>query len=308
MRMGSEIRRYEAACDILPPRLRRLALAVDDHRKERVEELRLRVGRPMTLLLPEGEITAAPRDREALVMPEDLQSLVSTVTEYSRYAASETLRRGYLCGKGGLRIGVCGSAVVRDGRMDGLRDFSSAAIRLVRERIGVAAALVDGLYEDGRLQSTLLLSPPGGGKTTLLRDLIRCVSLGSATHGALRVSVVDERGELAVSLHGEAQMELGNHTDILDGCPKALGIETVLRVMNPQVIAVDEITAQEDIAAIARAASCGVALLATLHAGSVGELRQKPLCRRLLDARVFTRAVTIVRDGETRRYEAETLC
>jgi len=119
--------------------------------------------------------------------------------------------------------------------------------------------------------------------------------------------VVDERGEIAVCAGGEAQMALGTHTDVLTLCPKAQGIGMVLRAMNPQVIAVDEITAAEDIAAMAHAANCGAALLATMHASGLDELRQKPLWPLLRDSGVFSRAVIIEGTGEERRYRVEEL-
>ena len=147
----------------------------------------------------------------------------------------------------------------------------------------------------------------GSGKTTLLRDLIRTLSLGSEDRAALRVAVVDERGEIAVCAGGEAQMALGTHTDVLTLCPKAQGIGMVLRAMNPQVIAVDEITAAEDIAAMAHAANCGAALLATMHAADLDELRHKPLWPLLRDSGVFRRAVVIEGMGEERRYRVEEL-
>ena len=302
------IRRYEQAAELLPPRLRRLALALPDARKERAEELRLRVGVPLTVRTDEGELSVAPADRDALVTTEDLERLIAGVTEYSRYASAEALRQGFLSVRGGFRLGVCGTAVMRDGAVSSLKEFSGLALRIVCERIGLGAEIAPRLCDAaGRVQSTLILSPPGGGKTTLLRDLIRCLSLGSAAQRAQRVAVVDERSEIAVSYQGRPQMELGNHTDVLDGCPKALGIPMVLRAMAPQVIAVDEIAAAEDVAAVCAAANCGVALLATIHASGVQELRRKPLWRSLLSAEVFSRAVVIGSDGGARTYAVEDI-
>lgn len=301
------IARYEAAAALLPPRFRGAARQLPDHRKQRVEELRLRVGQPPTVLLPEGEVPLPYFGADTCVTACDLSQMVDELTGYSRYACAETLRQGYLCLPGGFRLGVCGTTVLREGCVAGIRDISSVALRIVTERIGLADALVPRLFAAGRFQSTLLLSPPGGGKTTLLRDLIRRLSLGDEGHAALRVAVVDERGELAVSADGAAQMSLGTHTDVLTLCPKAQGIAMVLRAMNPQVIAVDEITAAEDIAAMAQAANCGAALLATMHAANLDELRRKPLWSALDAAKVFSRAVIISRAGTERRYRVEAL-
>lgn len=308
MNKAGSIARFEAAAALLPPRFRGAALQLPDHRKQRAEELRLRVGQPPTALLPEGEVTLPYFGAEERVTARDLAQMVDELTGYSRYACAETLRQGYLSLPGGFRLGVCGTAVLREGRVAGVRDISSAALRIVTEHIGLADALAPRLFEVGRFQSTLLLSPPGGGKTTLLRDLIRRLSCGDDAHAALRVAVVDERGELAVSADGAAQMSLGTHTDVLTLCPKAQGIAMVLRAMNPQVIAVDEITAAEDIAAMAQAANCGTALLATMHAADLDELRRKPLWPALSAAGVFSRAVIIRAAGAERQYRVEELC
>ena len=295
------IYRYEQSCEFLPHRLKSLALSLPDKQKERVEELRLRVMHPLTVLTLEGELNAAPDGRASLVTAEDLEQMLGAVTEYSRYACIETLRQGFL-------LGVCGSAVVRDGEVSNLKDISSLSLRIVCEHIGLGSDIAPQLFSaDGRFLSTLILSPPGGGKTTLLRDLIRVLSLGDAEHRALRVAVIDERCELAVCCKGRAQMELGNHTDVLSLCPKAVGIPMVLRGMNPQVIAVDEITAEEDIRAMCLAANCGVGLLASIHAASVDELHQKPLWRELLRARVFRRCIVIRSNGGARSYEVGDL-
>ena len=296
--------RFRQAAALLPPHLRRPVERLDGTSQARVEELRLRAGRPLTLVCPEGERTVP--GAEAPVRSMDLSLVLEIATQASAHTALERVRNGFFTVRGGHRIGICGSGVVRDGEVRNLRQLSSLAIRVAREVPGLSAAVLDRLWSGGVLQSTLLLSPPGGGKTTLLRDLIRAVSDGEGGP-ALRVGVADERGELAGMYQGEPQFSIGRQTDVLDGCPKGPALLMLLRGMNPQVLAADEITAPEDAAALEMAANCGVSLLCTAHAGSLEELKARPLYRRLLDEGLFRRLAIIERAGRERRYQVVEL-
>lgn len=294
--------RYDQAAAILPSRLRAAAMTLSDGEKVFAEEIRLRAGQPLTVLLPEGE-----RELEARVEPEELETLCDIATEFSRYAAAETIRSGFLHVRGGFRIGLCGTAVMKDGVNTNLKNLSSAVIRIAREHKGAADGLAPRLFQGGTFINTLLLSPPGGGKTTLLRDLIRQLSQGGDGVPPQRISLIDERGEVAVVWRGVPQMDVGPHTDVLDACPKALGIPIVLRAMNPQIIAVDEISVREDLSAVDLAAGCGAGLLATVHAGGVAELLRKPLYRELLERQVFRLAVRIEWEQGSRACTLEEL-
>ncbi len=255
-------------------------------RGDRVEELRFRTGCEAGWVSSGREFVfggpSLPR-----VSPELLEEVVRRASGNAVYAVQEQLRKGYLSLPGGHRLGLCGTAAIEEGTVKTIRAYQSLSLRLAGERTGCAEPVARFLRSHPG--STLILGPPGAGKTTLLRDLVRQTSdwLGR------RVGMVDERGELAACREGLPQMNVGRHTDVLTGVPKEVGIDLLLRTMTPEWIALDEITAPEDVAAMDRAAYCGARFFATAHAASFSDLARRPLYRRLLETRVFENAALI---------------
>ena len=291
---------FRQAAAVLPPQLRRLAERITDEQKARAEEFRLRTGYPATLLVDAGE-RAIPG--AVPVTEEDLRTVLEIASQASAHTVLERVRNGFVTIRGGHRIGLCGTAVQENGVIRNLRCLSSLAIRIARPVRGIAGTLLSELWEKGTLQNTLILAPPGAGKTTLLRDLIWNLSEGCGGP-ALRIGVVDERGELAALWEGRPELDLGRQTDVMDSCSKAEGLRMLLRGMNPQVLAVDEITAPEDVEAILQAAGCGVSLLATAHGNSVKDLSLRPVYRRLLESGVFRRVILLKRAPDGSRSAA----
>jgi len=296
------IREYVQAAGALPQRLRQEALMLPREDQCRAEEFRLRAGRPMSVVLPEGErvLSRGP------VHSRELEQLVEIASRASLHAVLDQVRRGYLTMAGGHRVGLCGTVSLREGEIHSLSRYSSADVRIARQVKGAADPVRDALCPGGRLTSTLILAPPGMGKTTLLRDLIRQVSDGVGCR-PLRVSLADERGEVAALYGGVPQLEVGGRTDVVEGCPKAQGLMLLLRAMNPQVLAADEITAPEDVAALRTAAGCGVTLLATAHGESRADLERRSLYRPLLEEHIVQRLVRIRGTGGQRIYTVEEL-
>ena len=285
------------ALGFLPRHLKAVVEALPAGTRAETEEIRLRGGRPMTVVAKGAELPTG-----AMVSGEDLALTLEIASQSSAYAAVEQVRHGFITVRGGHRIGLCGTGVVKEGEVLNIRQLSSLSLRVAREIHGLGAPLLRGMQSGGQLQSTLILSPPGGGKTTLLRDLIYTISEGRGI-SPLRVGVADERGELCGMYAGVPQMGVGLRTDVMDGCPKAQGMLMLLRGMNPQVLAVDEITSAEDVKAILTAHGCGVILLSSAHARGIGDMQSRPLYRKLLREGVFRRFITIEQCGADREYK-----
>ena len=263
---------WNAFLSILPPRLR---TEVDKLGRETLEELHLRLNGPVELIL-----CGCSHLLKTAATTADIQYVVNTASRYSPWAAS-TSAQGYITAPGGHRIGICGDCVVQAGLVTGVRTATSLCIRVARSFIGIAnTAPAKG--------SLLILGPPGVGKTTLLRDVIRIRSENGSA-----VSVVDERRELFPI--GDI-FERGLRTDVLTGCSKSQGIDMALRTMGPKCIAVDEITAAGDCQALMLAGWCGVDLLATAHASNCIDLKRRAIYRPLVESGLFSNTIVLNRD------------
>lgn len=288
---------FEQAVRLLPPELERAARTLSDAEKSRCEEFRLRMGRPCTALMSGREyvLNARPVESDAL------RCVLESATRSSLHAQTEALRRGFAAAEGGVRVGVCGAGVLGPRGLEGVVDFSSLAIRIPRAVPGCADDVWPFLTAGG-FASTLLLSSPGAGKTTLLREIIRKLS-----DNGYRVAVCDERREIAALSAKGFGFSVGCCTDVMTDVPKAQAVGMLLRTMNPQVVAVDEITDPQDVEALREAAGCGVYLLATVHAASPGDLSRRPAGRQILADGLFERCVTVENRGGVRRYRAEAM-
>lgn len=295
---------FDQVKSFLPIRLQNVLCNLEKEKRAKAEEIRLRVGQPLRIVVDANEYCP---DSEFSVRPDDLYTALEMASEHSVHTALEQIRGGFVTVRGGHRIGICGEAITESGRVMGFRRPSSLNIRIAREIKGAANQIVEQITDGDRLKNTLIIAPPGAGKTTVLRDLIRRLSSGDRIKSQ-RVGVIDERGELAALWNGVPQMDLGAQTDVLDGVPKAEGILFLLRGMSPQIIAVDEITHPDDIYAITLAAGGGASILATIHGDNQQNLLMRPVCRELLKQKIFQCAVLLGSESNgNRRWKVEEM-
>lgn len=290
--------RFIQAAQVLPQSLRAMLLTLDGGIFRTAQEIRLRTNRPLELVCPQrrvyiqksGAATSRLSDNLLTVSKREIEETFQAICAYSVFSRQKEIVNGYVTLRGGHRAGICGTAVCDGGIVSNLRDLSSLSIRVAREHRGCAQNLFRTLQSS---RGALICGEPCSGKTTVLRDLARLYS----TEGGKTVALIDERSELAGTVSGVAQNDIGL-CDVLDGYPKADALLHAVRSLSPQVIICDEIGGADDVAAVLHCLNCGVEVIASVHAADERELAARTSLAPLLAANAFERLVFLRGRGQ----------
>ena len=268
--------------------------SINEKEIETLEEIRIRVSKPIILKLANKEIIV-----EYIVTTQDILEIVEKITENSMYSYQQQICSGYITLKGGHRVGISGNVVMEENKVINVNYIYSLNFWIARQIIGVAEKVVNEVMKNDEISNTLIISKPGAGKTTILRDLIRIVSKTKT------VGVVDERGEIAAMYKNEPQNDLGIKVDILSNISKSLGIKMLVRSMAPDVIVADEIRTKEDIEAIKYAVTSGVKGIFTAHANNIEDVKKSPILKELLNLNLIEKIIILDKNN---RENIETSC
>ena len=286
----------EIVLEYLPYTIRKV---IEENMYDNIEEIRLRTSKPLSL-----KIGQEIKILEYQVTQEDVLRAFEKVCENSVYSYRRQICDGYITIRGGNRVGIVGSAVIDNGQTININYISSLNFRIARQKIGCSNQKIEDLINGQTIYNTLIISPPGCGKTTILRDIIRNISNGIRVIGfkGNNVGVVDERGEIAAMYKGIPQNDIGIRTDVIDNMPKPEAMRMLVRSMSPDVIACDEIGSLEDVKAIDYAMCSGVKGIFTSHGKDIEEINRNPELSKLLNKHIFERIVIL---NPQKRGEAE---
>ncbi len=258
---------------------------------QKTEEIRLRAGKPVLLTINADKFYLGKREK-LTVSDEDIREILSSLAEHSIYSKAESVLSGYFSVRGGIRVGVCGNFIYENDVLSNMNHFSSLNIRIPRAVTGVSRPLARYISKNHLVRNTLILSPPGHGKTTLLRDLARAVASGDCFR-AQNCCVIDERAEIAGSYEGGKLFDLGEMSDVMNGARKPDGIRMAIRTMAPEVIVTDEVGDNADLRALMEARNCGVTIIATAHADDMRHLLSRLVFKKMAEERMFDRYVLL---------------
>ncbi len=298
--MGVLDKRIGEILNYMPEHMKRILTKTFSMAEDTIQEIRIRNSLPLIVgtqkgsfaVLPDGRISPAVGGAY-IVDNTDIQRIFRAVCENSIYAFSDDIRQGFVTIKGGHRVGISGRVCMNEGRIETFREISSINIRIAREIVGAANSIVDKILLPDKIKNTLIVAPPMGGKTTVLRDLTRQIS-----NNGVKCSIIDERGEIASIFHGVPQNNVGVQTDIIENIPKAQGMMMLLRTMSPQLIITDEIATEEDSKALIHCFGTGVAVVASTHGESADEVMRREFIKPLLGGMGFKQIIVLTKDGK----------
>lgn len=276
--------RIEQICKLLPVQIQEQLGRLESTVWDKVQEIRLQTGKSIYLTLPGQTISIDNilNDTNPKLTNKDLEESFASLCEYSVHTYLPQIQKGYITLKGGHRVGLGGSAVIKDGQVASVQNITSLNIRISREEYHDMTSLVSKIFSDG-ICSVLIAGEPSSGKTTMLRDLAVYLS----QH--YRVSVVDERGEILP----EESLQFGGCLDRLKGFPKSCGILQAVRTLSPQIVVCDEIGDKKETEQLLEAIHCGVVFLGSIHAGSLSELKHRPQFETLLEEQAFEKIILL---------------
>ncbi len=264
----------KAMCEIISKLPKEIGEKLTQIPYENLQEIRMRVNRPVMLYYSDrksylGNSGECGLDRAIISKYADIENIVTCFCESSVYAYTENIKEGFITLQGGHRVGIAGRAVGKKAHISNLCDFSSVNIRIAREYKGCADVCINKLEENQKVLNTIIIAPPNAGKTTLLRDISRQLSK------KYKVSIIDERQEIAAVKNGEPQFDIGIESDVLSGFSKADGITHALRSLSPDVIVCDEIGTNEDVLSVKTILKGGCKIITSMHGESIEEMLTK---------------------------------
>ena len=275
----------ESVTKILPNEIKESLERVEG--KQDITEIRLRVGKSVRIYFGRLE-----KELDINVSKQDMIKILSNISSNSIYSVQNDINRGFVTIEGGNRIGIAGEIVAVDGKIKNVKEISSMNIRVSKEFTGISNCIMENIVHDGRVMNTIIISPPGLGKTTLLRDIIRNLS-----EYGYNISVIDERGEIAAMYDGKSSLDLGDRTDVISFVDKAAGMQMAVRSLAPDVVCTDEIGNVQDVEAIKYLCKSGVSFVTTMHGKCLDDIKRGKMKQIIDDGYLDTAIVLSKRCG-----------